>query len=128
MLKETRTFTIKYNNLIKKHFMIPPGYKTKVLDICVCSTLIYGCETWRNRNIPALETTYRQGLKRALSIREGTNRNSLYRIEQLSTSRSYIKTTTLFLVNLNSYLLKNPEHPLKRLIEYGERINVNYLR
>ena len=38
--------TIKYNNLIKKHFMIPLDIKLKVLDICVCSTLIYGCETW----------------------------------------------------------------------------------
>ena len=37
--------TIKYNNLIKKHFMIPLDIKLKVLDICVCSTLIYGCET-----------------------------------------------------------------------------------
>ena len=56
--------------------------------------------------------------RRALSIRERTNTEIVLKSKQQLS----------FWLNLNSYLLKNPEHPLKRLIEYGERINVNYLR
>ena len=54
-----------------------------------------------NSNIPVLETTYRLGLKHALSIREGTNTEIVY-IE------SYIKTTTLFLVKFEFLFTKEP--------------------
>ena len=70
--------TIKYNNFIRKNVMAPLPIKLKVLDVCVSSSLMYGCESWGISKIPSAEVTYRLGLKRALSLRDTTNTEIVY--------------------------------------------------
>ena len=65
--------TIKFNNFLRKNFLAPLSIKLNVLDICVTSSLTYGCETWGTAVVNSIEVAYRLGLKRSLSIRETTN-------------------------------------------------------
>ena len=61
--------TIKFNNFVQKNYLAPLVAKLTVLDSCVSSSLLYGCESWGTSNIAKIETAYRMGIKRALGIR-----------------------------------------------------------
>ena len=41
---------IKYSNFCRKNLLAPLAIKLRVLDTCVSSSLIYGCEAWGNSN------------------------------------------------------------------------------
>ena len=120
--------TIKFNNFLRTNFLAPLSIKLNVLDVCVTSSLTYGCESWGTASINSIEVAYRLGLKRALSIRETVNTEIVY----IEANRSPIniriaKQQLNFWINLNSYLDDNPEHPLKGLIEQGLSLNLPYL-
>ena len=70
--------TIKYGNFCRKNFLAPLDVKIKVLNVCVSASIIYGCETWGGSRLKQIETTYRQGLKTALSIRDTVNNEIVY--------------------------------------------------
>ena len=89
---------------------------------------IYACETWGINNVQSLETTYRFGLKRALSVRESTCNELVYIESGRSSLCARISKQQLsFWKKLGVYLEANPNHPLKSLIEQGERSNISYL-
>ena len=121
--------TIKYNNFLRKNFLAPLSIKLKVLDACVSSTLIYGCESWGTSSINSIEVAYRQGLKRALSIRESCNTEIVYaEAGRFPLSIRISKQQLKFWIDLQSYLTDNPEHPLASLINLGQELNLPYLR
>ena len=121
--------TIKYNNFIRKNTNMPLKFKLSVLDSCVSLVLTYGCETWGSTNISSIETAYRLGLKRALSVRESTCSEIVY-VESCRTPLRVrvTKQQLSFWNSISTYLGENPEHPLNFLIEQGERINLKYLK
>ena len=120
--------TIKYNNFVRKNHLAPLSIKLNVLDVCVTSALLYGCETWGTADVKPLEVTYRFGLKRALSVRENTSTEILY-IEagRCPLSIRISKQQLNFWQKLNTYLHENPEHRLAGLIEYARGINLKYV-
>ena len=108
---------------------MPLSIKLKVLDVCVVSSLTYGCESWATASINSIEVTYRLGLKRALSIRETVNTEIVYiEANRAPLNISIAKQQLNFWIGLQSYLDNNPEHPLKGLIEQGLASNLQYLR
>ena len=121
--------TIKFNNFLRKNFLAPLSIKLKVLDICVTSSLTYGCETWGTATVNSIEVPYRLGLKRSLSIRETTNTEIVYiEADRLPLNIRISKQQLNFWINLQSYLNDNPEHPLKGLIDLGLSMNLRYLQ
>ena len=70
--------SIKFRNFCRRHFLAPLFVKTKVLNSCVSSSLIYACETWGMKTSKIAETAFRQGLKSALSVRDCTNNEIVY--------------------------------------------------
>lgn len=121
--------TIKYNNFLRKNFLAPLPVKLKVLDICVSTTLTYGCETWGTASVNAIEVSYRQGLKRALSVRESTNTEIVYlesnrRPLNIRIARQQLK----FWISIQSYLSEHPEHPLARVIDQAKEVRLPYLQ
>ena len=120
--------TIKYNNFVRKNVMAPLPIKLKVLDVCVTSSLLYGCEIWGTSKIPSVEVIYRLGLKRALSVRDTTNTEIVYiEADRYPLSIRISKQQLKFLKSLTTYLQENPQHPLCRLIDTGRRIHLNYI-
>ena len=121
--------TIKFNNFLRKNFLAPLSIKLNVLDICVTSSLTYGCETWGTAVVNSIEVAYRLGLKRSLSIRETTNTEIVYiEADRLPLHIRITKQQLNFWINLQSYLNDNPEHPLKGLIDQGLSMNLPYLK
>ena len=120
--------TIKYNNFLRKNFLAPLAIKLKVLDVCVSSSLTYSCEAWGTASINSVEIIYRQGLKRALSVRQTTNTKIVYtEADRLPLSIRISKQQLKFWMYIQSYMEDHPNHPLANLIEHGQRINLQYL-
>ena len=121
--------TIKFNNFLRKNFLAPLSIKLKVLDVCVTSSLTYGCESWGTAAIKSIEVAYRLGLKRALSIRETVNTEIVYiEANRVPLQIRIAKQQLNFWIGLQAYLDNNPEHPLKDLIDQGLAANLPYLK
>ena len=121
--------TIKFNNFLRKNFLAPLVIKLNVLDVCVTTSLTYGCESWGIASVNSIEVAYRQGLKRALSIRETVNTEIVYiEANRSPLSIRIAKQQLNFWINLQSYLENNPDHPLKNLIQQGLSSNLPYLK
>ena len=83
----------------------------------------------RELNIPSIETTYRTGLKRTLSIRETTNTEIVYlESNRCPLSVRFTKQQLSFWISLTKYLQDNPEHPLKRILHTGVTMNIKYVQ
>ena len=67
-----RSVSIKYTNFRKTNKNALLYAKLEVLDKCVTSAIIYGCETW-GKCTSDVELCYRSGLKTALNVRQNLN-------------------------------------------------------
>ena len=71
-MKKRYKNVIKYFNYLKDNKYAPLHIKLKVLQACVISTLLYGCEAFGS-NIPdGLEEVYLKLIKAALGVRPST--------------------------------------------------------
>ena len=70
--------TIKFLNFCRSNFMAPLNTKLEVLNLCLKSTLLFGCEIWGNVKLDRLETCYRKAIKYALSVRPSVNNEIVY--------------------------------------------------
>ena len=70
--------SIKYNNFCRKNFMAPLSVKLDVLNICLKSSVLFGCEIWANSKLDRLESSYRKAIKNALSVRCSVNNEIAY--------------------------------------------------
>ena len=121
--------TIKFNNFLRKNFLAPLPVKLKVLDVCVSTTLTYGCETWGTALVNSIEVDYRLGLKRSLSVRESTNTEIVYlEANRYPLNIRIARQQLKFWNYIQTYLAENPDHPLAGVIEYGQRIRLPYLQ
>ena len=121
--------TIKFSNFLRRNFLALLPVKLKVLDVCVSTTLTYGCETWGTASVNSIEVAYRQGLKRALSVRESTNTEIVYleanrRPLNIRITRQQLK----FWSSIQTYLSEHPDHPLAQVIEKAKEIRLPYLQ
>ena len=62
----------KFYNFLRTNKLAPLSVKLKVLEACVCSTLLHNCETFSNKLPDDLETTYFSLLKSCLGVRMNT--------------------------------------------------------
>ena len=128
-IDEKRTeLTIKYSNFCKKHFLAPLSIKLQVLHSCVCSSLVYGAETWGDVINQELESLYRQGIKCALSIRNNTNNEIVYLESGLYPLSIRIKAQQInFWIALQELIANDPSNHIGNLIRQAERENTNYV-
>ena len=119
---------IKYSNFCRKNFLAPLDIKLRVLDTCVSSSLIYGCETWGNSNFSNVETLYRQGLKCALSVRSSVN-NEIFYVEtgewplQIRITKQQLK----FWLSIQT-MLRDDNHYITKLVRKAENIEIRYIQ
>ena len=62
----------KFYAFLNKNFNAPMIVKEKVLEACVCSAILYNCESWGNAKTTKLEKRYTAALKYMLGVRKQT--------------------------------------------------------
>ena len=124
----SRLISIKYTNFCKTNRNAPLLAKLEVLDKCVYSALIHGCETWGKFNND-IKLCYRSGLKTALNVRQNINDEIVY-IEfwKWPLSARIKKSQLKFWKSVNEYVLNYPESALAKILTIGIDNNINYLK
>ena len=118
--------TIKYGNFCRKNFLAPLDTKIDVLNVCVAASIVYACETWGNCP-KSIESMYREGLKTALSIRQGTNNEIVYlESGQWPLEVRVTKLQLKFWLHIRKIMDDNPDSYIARLVRLGE--NTDYMK
>ena len=117
--------SVKFTNFCKVNKNAPLHVKLDVLDTCVRSSLIYGCETW-GTNTSEAERCFRAGLKTALNVRQNMN-NEIVHVE---TGRwpldVRVKSSQLrFWQQMKKYVAEHPESALAKVCSMGLQANVS---
>jgi hypothetical protein len=129
VVKKSANVTVKFTNFCRTNKSAPFHVKLDVLDKCVTSSLLYGCETWANC-ITDVEQPYRSGLKIALNVRQNLN-NEIVHVE---TGRSplcgRIKSLQLkfWLFVTTKYVTEFPESALAKVVKIGIDCNSKYVK
>ena len=120
--------TIKFPNFCRKNFLAPIETKLNVLNVCVCSSLIYGCETWGHSKFPTLEALYRKGLRTALSVRPTWNNDIIYvETGEAPIELRILKQQIKFWSAIENFR-SNPDHYITKLVVKAEMLNIKYIK
>ena len=127
--KKSANVTVKFTNFCRTNNNAPFHVKLDVLDTCVTSSLLYGCETWANCNND-VKQPYRSGLKIALNVRQNLN-NEIVHVETGKFPLcGKVKSTQLkfWLFIINKYVVDFPESAVAKVVKMGMECNSKYLK
>ena len=120
--------TFKFMNFCRSNSTAPLGIKLKVLDACVNSCYLYGCDVWGNANFEKLEVLQRQALRTALSVRQSTNNEIVYLESGTYPLSCTITSRQLkFWLKMNVYLQENNTSYLNRLVTLARHRELPYI-
>ena len=128
ILSKRGNSTVEFLNFCRCNFTSPLAVKLKVLEACVNSCYLYGCDVWGNVNCSKIETLHRKALRTALSIRQAVNNEIVY-VE----SGKYPLTCTIqsrqlkFWIKMKTYIESKNESYLSKLVSTARSINLPYL-
>ena len=118
--------SIKYTNFCKTNKNAPLYAKLEVLDKCVTSAIIYGCETW-GKCTSDVELCYRSGLKTALNVRQNLNNEIYFETGKWPLLGRIKRAQLKFWLHINEYTLKYPDSAISKILPLGINDNINYL-
>lgn len=120
---------VKLSRFLKNNIMCPVAVKLKVLQSCVNSSLLYGCESWAGTNLANLEALNRKTTKMVLGVRPNTP-NDIVTVElnRVPLEAHVQQQQKKFWINLKHDISLHPDSPLARLINSALRSNIPYVR
>ena len=109
-------------------FMAPSKVKLDVLNVCLKSSVLFGCEVWANSKLDKLECCYRKAIKNALSVRPSVNNEIAYIESGQVPLTCDVKSRQLkFWMNLQEDMINKPDHYLSRLINKAIKKKIPYV-
>ena len=120
--------TIKYLNFCRSNFMAPLNVKLDVLNVCLKSSVLFGCEIWANSKLDKLESCYRKAIKNALSVYPSVNNEIAY-IEsgQFPLSCDVKSSQLKFWLKLQDDAIEKPDNYLSRIINLAIEKKIPYV-
>ena len=121
--------TIKYLNFCRTNFMAPLKVKFDVLNVCLKSSVLFGCEIWANSKLEKIEGCYRKAIKNALSVRPSINNEIAYIESGQFPLVCDVKSRQLkFWMKMQEDSTNDPNSYLARLIKLATEKNIPYIR
>ena len=116
----------KFTKFCAKNYFCPLKIKLKVLDTCMSSSILYGCETWSDAMPTEVEVIYRIGIKTALSIRDNTNNEIVYIESGLYPIECIVKKRQL---SFWMHILKSSEsNYLRSMLQKTSAYDIYYIK
>lgn len=116
----------KFYAFLNKNRNAPMTVKMKVLQSCVCSAVLYNCESWGNANITNLEKKYTTTLKYMLGVRNQTCNEFPYVELGLMQLKTLIKRRQY---KFYKNAICEKDWPLLRhIIRQSRDLNTNYIK
>ena len=121
--------TIKFINFCRVNSTAPIWIKFRVLDACVNSVYLYGCEVWGDSNYSKLDTLHRKAIRTALSVRQSVNNEIVY-VESGEMPLTYtIKSRQLkFWLKMKDFLETHQDSYLHKLVSLARQKSIPYIK
>ena len=76
--RKSKEINVKLASFLRKNEFAPIHVKLKVVNACINSALMYGCESWGNFPLNPVEVLQRKALKMVLGLSRSTSNEILY--------------------------------------------------
>ena len=125
--QKSSNITIKLQNFLIKNKFAPLNVKMKVLNACVNSSLMYGCESWAYGSLNSISTLHRKALKLVLGIRSSIPNSITYIESGIYPIKNIIISQQLkFWLKTKDYAQNNPISPIAKMLHIAKLHNVCY--
>ena len=120
---------VKLSNFIRNNPAAPITVKRKVLNSCLNTSLLYGCETWSSASLQKAETLYRKAIKITFGMRSNTPNQIIFVESGLIELKSEIyRRQYKFWVKTLETINNDPHSEVSKMITKGIGKNVHYIR
>ena len=118
--QNSANITITLKNFLIKHHFAPIHVKYKVLDACVNSALLYGCETWSYGSTAYGTALHRKAMKMVLGLRSSTPNDIVYIETGLQPIETHILSRQLkYWKKVKTFSQENPSSPIAHMLHIG---------
>ena len=125
-LKHRQISVVKFYAFLRTNKNAPVVVKTKCLDACSLTSLLYNSETWAAVRLDSLEASHRRMLKSIISIGMNTCNEFVY------LELGALSTKTVVLIKQwkfwNNVVKMDDDNPLKYIIELGRRLKLKEIK
>ena len=120
---------VKLARFLVKNENAPLSVKLEVVNACINSALLYGCETWSNTNTNTVETLQRSAVKMVLNVSRNTPNEIVYLESGLQNLRpSIYKRQFKFFRKLKADCEQDPASPISRILNRAFQQNGKFIR
>ena len=120
--------TVKFMNFCRTNCTAPLFVKLNVLEACVNSCYLYGCEAWGDANYSKLDILQRRALRTALSVRQSVNNEIVHTESGQYPLFSTIKPRQLkFWIKMKTFMENNEESYITKLVTKARQLDLSYI-
>ena len=119
---------MKLRNFCINNFTCPWFIKKRILNACIDSTILYGCETWSHFNSKEIETVHRKAIKCILGIKDSTNNEVAYLDSGISNLLPIIRSRQWnFWQNIMLNYYNDTDNSINKVITLAISRNLRYI-
>ena len=120
---------VKLANFMRNNPAAPITVKRKILNSCLNTSLLYGCETWGSASLRKAETLYRKAIKITFGMKRNTSNEIIFIESGLIELKSDIyKRQYKFWKKILELIDNDPESEVSKILTKGITMNVHYIR
>ena len=127
--QKTKEINVKFASFLIKNEYAPIAVKLQVVDACINSSLLYGCESWGSCPLSTAEILQRKALKMVLDVCKCTPNEIVYIESGFQCLKSKIyKRQLKFLLKIRQDIMDNPESSVSKVLQLAFDQNTPFLR
>ena len=121
--------SIKLSNFIYNNKFAPISVKSKVLQSCVSSALLYSCETWSSSSIIKVECLFRDAIKNTFSVRKNIPNDIIYTEFDIPSLKAPVyKRQFKYWNKIKNDIQNDPESPISKLYSIAITANIPFIK
>ncbi len=127
--KKTKEVNVKFARFLVKNEYAPLYVKLKVVDACINSSLLHGCESWGSFALQSVEVLQRKALKMILDISKNAPNEVVYVESGFHNLKPKIyKRQLKYFQKVKLECMNHPESPVSVVIQQALDQNTQFLR
>jgi len=127
--KKNKEINVKLASFVTKHSMLPLPMKMTVVNACVESALLFGCESWSNFSIKSVDVLHRKAIKLVMDIFSNTANDIVYsELGIVGLKPIVMKRQLKFFRKLKQDCAENPTSTISSIFNSAIRAKIPYLK
>lgn len=127
--QKTKEVNVKLASFLIKNELAPLSVKLKVVEACINSSLLYGCESWGSCPLQSIEILQRKAIKMVLDVAKSTPNEIVYIESGFHSLKPKIYKRQLnYISKVKQDIRDNPESCVSKVLQQAFDQNTQFLR